>query len=162
MLVLTPLLLAVVCLAVYRCHTVPLSQCSEVYRRYHDLPGIQASFIKDKQINDTLRVDMTLFEAEDSTSFASLLRAMGESDEFINDMAMLRRQYITREDANGIRFSGSCLRGHPEEKAYSDRAKSEVISIFPVRLCIVVFHTQSEPELETVLHKSYFDEIHID
>ena len=59
---------------VYWRHTVPLSQCSEVYRRYRDLPGVQASFIHDKQINDTLSLDMTLFVAYDSLAFVNLLK----------------------------------------------------------------------------------------
>ena len=44
--------LAVLAAVAWRCwpRTVPLSQCSEVYQRYHDIPGIQASFIKNKQI----------------------------------------------------------------------------------------------------------------
>ena len=142
-------------------HTVPLSQCSEVYRQYRDMPGIQASFVKDKQINDTLFLDMTLFEAEDSAAFANLLRTIGKSDEFIYDMTVLREQYITRKNANEIRFSGSCLRGHPEQQADSDLSKNEILSIFPVRRCIVVFNTQSELDLQTVMDKSYFDEINI-
>lgn len=158
---LAPLLMVVVALAVYSCRTVPLGQCSEVYRQYRDIPGIQASFIKDKQINDTLFLDMTLLEAEDSAAFATLLRAMGESDEFINDMAVLREQYVTRKNANEIRFSGSCLRGHPEQPADSDYAKNEVLSIFPVWRCIAVFHTRSKQELKTVLDKSFFGEINI-
>ena len=160
-LLLTPLLLAAVALVVYRCHTVPLSQCSEVYRRYCDVPGIQASFVKDKQINDTLRLDMTLLEAQDSASFANLLQAMGKSDELINDLAVLRELYIARKDAKEIRFSGSFLRGHPEQRADLDPDKNELLSIFPVRMCIVVFHTHSEQELKTVMDKSFYDEIHI-
>ena len=158
-LLLTPLLLAVVALAVYRCHTVPLSQCSEVYRRYHDTPGIRASFIKDKQINDTLRLDMTLFEADDSASFAALLRVMGNREEFIRDMATLRDMFKDKEDANRASFTGDCLRGQPGVQGTDDPTENEVVSYFPVMMWVAVFHTHTEEEFMAVLRKGYFGRI---
>lgn len=71
--VLTGLAAALVTLVVIRApHTVPLSQCSDLYRRYHDVPGIQASFIKKKQVNDTLFLDMTVLKACDSAGWEHL------------------------------------------------------------------------------------------
>ncbi|MBR1834557.1 MAG: hypothetical protein IJ785_03525 [Bacteroidales bacterium] len=43
--------------------TVDDSRCGTFYRRYHSLPGIQATFIQGKSLNDTLRVDLTLLQA---------------------------------------------------------------------------------------------------
>lgn len=48
-------------------------QPSELYLQYKDLPGIQASFIKDKQINDSVRVDVTLLQATDSAGWSQLM-----------------------------------------------------------------------------------------
>lgn len=53
--------------------TAPLSECSEVYRKYAGRNDIDASFIKDFRINDTLSVDVTLLKAKDSNSWVSLL-----------------------------------------------------------------------------------------
>ena len=160
-LLLTPLLLAVVALAVYRCHTVPLGQCSEVYRRYCDTPGIQASFIKDKQINDTLHLDMTLFKADDSAAFAALLRAMGNREEFIRDMATLREMFKDVEDVNKTGFIGDCLRGHPGVQGTDDPTENEVVSYYPVMMWVAVFHTHTEEEFMAVLRKGYFGKIDI-
>lgn len=42
---------------------VPFDQCSEVYKRYADMDGVDATFIKDYKVNDTVFVDVTLLEA---------------------------------------------------------------------------------------------------
>ena len=53
--------------------TVPYSQCSEVYQRYASVDGIDATFIRDYQVNDTLAIDATLLHATDSASWERLL-----------------------------------------------------------------------------------------
>lgn len=139
---------------VYWRHTVPLSQCSEVYRRFRDLPGVQASFIHDKQINDTLFLDMTLFVADDSLAFVNMLRAMGKGEEYIKDLMSLKVSTNTS-------FSQDCLRGAPEKPRDENPANNEVISYFPTGLAVAVFHTHTEEEVEVTVHKCYFAEIDI-
>ena len=56
--------------------TVPLAQCSEVYRLYVNNPSIRASFIKDFRINDSVSVDVTLLEAVDSNGWNTLVTDM--------------------------------------------------------------------------------------
>lgn len=53
--------------------TVPFSQCSEVYQKYAGNPGIDASFVKNFRINDTLNVDVTVLKATDSVGWATML-----------------------------------------------------------------------------------------
>ena len=48
--------------------TVPFDQCSDVYKRYAKMDGVDATFIKDYKVNDTVFVDVTLLEAK--TDFA--------------------------------------------------------------------------------------------
>ena len=57
---------------VYRSHTLPLSQCSELYRSYLGNPHIRAAFIKNFPINDTLSVDALLLQATDSVGWETL------------------------------------------------------------------------------------------
>ena len=149
--------LAVLAAVAWRCwpRTVPLSQCSEVYQRYHDTPGIQASFIKNKQINDTLRLDMTILEAEDSLAFANLLKSMGKSDEYITDILSL--------GGNTDKcYSGTFRRGELGSLGDSDDANNEVRSVFPVRMTVAIFHTRTAEELKAVLRKSYYSKIKIE
>ena len=134
--------------------TVPLAETSEVYRQYRHLPGVRAAFIRQMPINDTLRLDMTLFEAEDSAVFADLLIKMGKSEEFVTDIM----EGVT--DPN-VRYTGDCLRGEPGCPGDDDDSKNEVISFFPVRKAVAIFHTQTVDELHAVLDKSYFNSLQI-
>ena len=85
------LLFALLCLVavaasvaiVYWQHTVPLSECSEVYRQYYKTPGIRAAYIQDMTVDDTIHFDMTLLEARDSATYVWLLRDMGRDEEQI-------------------------------------------------------------------------------
>ena len=142
--------------------TVPLAECSEVYRQYRHQPGVRAAFIRQMPINDTLRLDMTLLEAEDSAAFADLLRAMGKSEEKIDEMMLMRRIYGKRENSHEIRFTGDCVRGAPGVPGGPDPNNNEIVSYFPVRMCVAVIHTHTEQEIELVFHKSLFNEINID
>jgi len=45
---------------------VPFSQCSDLYKQYVAVEGINATYIKDYKVNDTVFVDVTLLEATDS------------------------------------------------------------------------------------------------
>lgn len=45
---------------------VPFDQCSDLYKQYVAVKGINATFIKDYKVNDTVFVDVTLLEATDS------------------------------------------------------------------------------------------------
>ena len=150
-------------LAVIRApRTVPLAECSEVYRQYRHQPGVRAAFIRQMPINDTLRLDMTLLEAEDSAAFADLLRAMGKSEEYIRDMATLRTMYEKMDNGYNVRHSRRCLRGHPADPPDSDPKNNEVVSFFSVRMCVAVFHTHTQQEIQTVLYKSFHNDIDID
>lgn len=48
-------------------------QCSPLYQRYYNVPGIEASYVKGFRINDTLAIDATLLHATDSASWERLL-----------------------------------------------------------------------------------------
>ena len=56
---------------------VPFDQCSDVYKRYADMDGVDATFIKDYKINDTVFLDITLLETSDSVSWENLCKDFG-------------------------------------------------------------------------------------
>ncbi len=149
-------LLGVGGVAVYKNWNVlfPSGETSEVYRQYRHQPGVRAAFIRQMPINDTLRLDMTLLEAEDSAAFADLLRKMGKREEFVKELMFY-------EDDESACFSNACLRGNPGTVGDTDMTKNEVISFFPGRKAVAVFHTLSEKDGNIVLHKSYFKEINV-
>ncbi len=150
------LVVAASALLTYWRHTVPLSQTSEVYRRYRDLPGIRAAYIRQMPINDTLRLDMTLFEAEDSLSFANFLRTIGKREEFIRDI-------MSAKFPKDLAASGLCRRGIPGSRRPDvDDNNNEVDLIFPGRFAFAIIHTRTAQELRIVEYKCNGNEIDID
>jgi len=137
----------------WRCcpRTVPLSQCSVVYQRYHDVPGIQAAFIKNKRINDTIEVDMTLFSAADSASFANMLSFFGKSEEFIRDISKIHNPKA--------RFVGTFPKMANSSSGNIDWKDNDVMAIFPSRRCIAFFHIETLTEFELVLDGNLFKKI---
>ncbi len=61
-----------------RCpRTVPLEECSELYRHYAGTEGIAASFIQRYRLNDSVRIDVTLLQADDSAGWSLLAADFG-------------------------------------------------------------------------------------
>ena len=144
------LVVALVTLVVIKApRTVPLEQCSEVYQRYHDTPGIQASFIKNKRINDTLCLDMTIFKAEDSSSFVNLLSSWDQSDEMISGFMKM----LTEENDRYVKV---VRRGHPELGADTlNDENNDFIVVFPVKRSVAVLHTKNTQQIDVLLLQNW-------
>jgi hypothetical protein len=52
--------------------TVPIDQCSDVYRQYQGREGLEVSFVKQYRVNDTTAVDVTLIHATTDSAWVSL------------------------------------------------------------------------------------------
>ena len=57
--------------------TVPYEQCSEVYKKYAEVEGVRASFVKDFWLNDSVAVDVVLLEATDSAGWVRMQKGLG-------------------------------------------------------------------------------------
>lgn len=57
--------------------TVPVEECSPVYKEYAGKPGIEVSFVKDYRINDTTFVDVTIIHATTDSAWNDLSRKFG-------------------------------------------------------------------------------------
>ena len=57
---------------VWRCYLYPEREVSDLYLRYAEDPGVEASYVKGFRINDTLAIDATLLHATDSASWERL------------------------------------------------------------------------------------------
>jgi hypothetical protein len=68
---------------------LPPEECSELYRAYMDTPGVDATFIRGFQVNDTVTVDVTLLQATDSAGWERL----------ITDFKIVR-EFLTGNDNN--------------------------------------------------------------
>lgn len=60
---------------IYRWHRIfPTHEVSEIYSRYAKEEGIDAAFVKDYRVNDSVTVDVTVLEATTDSAWAVLKR----------------------------------------------------------------------------------------
>ena len=65
-------------MVVQRWHRLfPSNEVSEVYKRYAEVEGVRASFVKDFWLNDSVAVDVVLLEATDSAGWVRMQKGLG-------------------------------------------------------------------------------------
>lgn len=146
-----PVAVLVAMLLTYRHHTVPLEQCSELYRRYQTVEGVKASYIKDFPVNDTLRVDVVLLEATTDAGWDTLhahFSLVEESPEF--------RQLL--EEGRFQTLSRLVLRENPSLPMDETNPDNNIVrSIDYVNHTIALFYTKNNQGNLDVLHYNYFN-----
>lgn len=91
--------LVAVCLVLvvkYHPRTLPIEECSQVYKDYADDPHVAVAFIKDFPVNDTIRVDVTTLRALDSTGWHSLMLYFGYTEEMMENYYEFVKQMMNR------------------------------------------------------------------
>lgn len=127
--------------------TVPFDQCSDLYKQYANVEGIDATFIKDYKANDTVFVDVTLLEATDSVSWTTL-----KKDFEVPDPSPDLQQFIdSGEDLIYVKLipkttaSDTILNPYP----------NDVLAISPLNRTLTIFHIANAEEKHAVLHHNY-------
>ena len=143
------LLFAGVAVAVIRCpRTVPERECSEVYKRYHKVEGVRATYVKNYPVNDTLTIGVTLLEATDSAGWEYLLHAFNIPQEMIEDA-----------DSGLDICTWQAIKDCPETRYDSwlsddsDEVVVEIVSMSIKNQEICIFHTQDKEEQNAVFDK---------
>ena len=127
---------------------VPYWQCSEVYKRYHKVEGVQTTYIKNYPVNDTLTVGVTLLEATDSAGWEYLLQAFNIPQEMIEDA-----------DSGLDICTWQAIKDCPETRYDSwlsddsDEVVVEIVSMSIKNQEICIFHTQDKEEQNAVFDK---------
>lgn len=129
-------------------HTLSYDECSDVYRHFADmrLPGVRVTYIQDKIINDTLRLPVTLLQAETDEGWAAIDILFGltaDRNKLINDTTIpdeVKQTFLR----NSPRFTYQ--RSHretPEQKiAPMDLCPDDVtVYIFPDLRCVTIYET---------------------
>jgi len=125
-------------------------ECSPVYRHFADmeLEGVRVTYIKDKIINDTLRLPATLLEAESDRGWELLDSLFGYTETqmiFLNNPDIpdvVKKSFL--EDRPDFQI----YRAHPEtperkiEKG-STRSDDVVIYIFPFQQRVCIFEVRN-------------------
>ena len=122
--------------------TVPLSQCSELYRHYADNHDIHASFIKDFRINDTLALDVTVLKATtDSAWFLlrddfNLLPPSGNNSDTSAKSRTLQIQLVSKTDT---------------KTKDPDPEKNDILVASAQEQTLLVFNTRNQSEREAII-----------
>lgn len=129
-------------------HTLSHDECSDVYRHFADmrLPGVRVTYVQDKIINDTLRIPVTLLQAETDEGWAAIDSLFGlttDRDKLLNDTTLsdeLKKQLLD----NVPSFTTQCShRETPEQKiAGGDLRPDDVtVYIFHDLRCVTIYET---------------------
>ncbi len=148
-------LLLVGCAAAWKFlpHTLSYDECSDVYRHFADmrLPGVRVTYIQDKIINDTLRLPVTLLQAETDEGWAALVSLFGltaNRNILINDTTIpdeVKQTFLRNSPSFTYQRSH---RETPEQKiAPMDLCPEDVsVYIFPDLRCVTIYETGIEKE----------------
>jgi hypothetical protein len=129
-------------------HTLSYDECSDVYRHFADmrLEGVRVTYVQDKVINDTLRLPVTLLQAETDEGWAaidSLFGLTADRNKLMNDPAIpddVKEKFI--KDTPRFTYQRS-HRETPEQKiAPMDLCPEDVsVYIFPDLRCVTIYET---------------------
>lgn len=117
---------------------VPFSQCSDVYKRYAKMDGVDATFIKDYKVNDTVFVDVTLLEAIDSTGWDIL-----KKDFEVPNLPLELQQLV--DSGKDLVFT----------KMISEPAASHLLAISYLTKTLTVFHIENDVEKHAVKYHNF-------
>lgn len=120
---------------------VPFSKTSDIYKQYASTDNIQATFIKDMTINDSVAVDVTLLEAKDSAGWERLKEEFGVAEFFEG----------TPEDQYARRvIAWRAPNGKPTERIEEKHDDDWSVSVAPAQRSVCVFHTKTDEESKAV------------
>ncbi len=124
---------------IYRWHRIfPTHEVSEIYSRYAKEEGIDAAFVKDYRVNDTITVDVTLLEATDSAGWTMLKEDFGIVE--LEDLPPEERELVRELFSNYITEQSAS-----PDKNYkmpdTNICKNDVITCERSVKRIAVFHT---------------------
>lgn len=121
--------------------TVPFDQCSVAYQTYASQPGIRAAFIKDYRINDTVRVDVTLLEAQTDSAWTQL------TDDFNAQLP----PDMPSPPPNTVDFwyAPHDNYSHPMDTILTN---NDIIAVSHDIRTIAIFHIESEKQIDAILY----------
>ena len=114
---------------------LPPEECSELYRAYMDTPGVDATFIRGFQVNDTVSVDVTLLQTTDSAGWATLLGNVRLPEETQEDIELLKQK------------KSVCIRRFPKGRldlpSDSDFKNNDLLAIDWAKQTLAIFHIKN-------------------
>ena len=134
----------------YMQRTVPYWQCSEVYKRYKDVEGVRATYVKDYRVNDTLTVGVTLLEATTDSGWAKLVSKFNVPMEMVE---------LAKSNPDIDIWVGQALKDRPEvlcdvsELNEEEAQELEIMTISMQMHTICIFHTCNKQEMDAIFYE---------
>ena len=127
---------------------VPFDQCSDVYKRYADMDGIDATFIKDYKVNDSIRVNVTLLQATDSVSWNIIAKDLNvpPPPEIPDEYKGLFLQSNS--------FGYLIIKNKPNEDKQIHDKRKDICTFSREKVTICIFHTCDETQIDAILDNS--------
>lgn len=130
--------------------TVPLEDCSPVYRHYAEQEGVDASYVCQYQVDDTTFVDVTLLHATTDSAWVSLCL------EFISP------EYPDAFKEGVIHGNSVTHWGVSDDDPHILVTPSVVVDcdllvISPPMMTICIFHTENETQRNAIVAKTIND-----
>lgn len=125
--------------------TLSPDQCGTVYRHYAAVEGVEATYIKDKHIGGNEQVDVTLLQATDSTSWATLLRDLDMPDFDVEADDDFFVHYLATKE-------------HPDQRVPFAPGLCDLVVLWPAESTVCIFHIATEAQYDRLL-KNQFDNL---
>lgn len=131
---------------------------SETYLKYADRQDIEATYIKDFAVTDSMNVDVTLLRALDTASWIGLYGDYNMNLKNLQDIPEQYRHHYLYESLT-IHFFPA---GHPELIADVGSDNVEVAVIYKNDRTVMVCHTKTIEEVRAILRyqmKEYIENV---
>ena len=126
------LLSSAITLAVkYWPHTLRDEECSLIYQRYADDPGVEASFVKGLQVSDSLVIDATLLRARDSAAWERL------REDFEVSPRDKKTPFSSKRNSITVRLA---KKGETKQVTDTNLLNNDYIAFSGSEKCIAIYH----------------------
>ena len=130
----------------YWLRTVPLDECSPLYRQYAGHEGIEASYVRDYPIDDTTLVDVTLLHATTDSAWESLCHdfILPEFPDMVIEK-IIHGHSVTQWTAS---------KDNPQIVATpTSTIDYDLVAIAPQVEIIYIFHPENESQTDAIITK---------
>lgn len=123
----------------------PSHEVSELYTKYAGIEGIQASFVKDYRINDTVFVDVTCLMATTDSTWSVL-----QKDFAIPEVDSVLQQLIDKGYVKSM--IGQVDKNDYSQIVLGDTCDAVLRAVSHQKKYIIIFHVKNVDEKNIVLH----------
>lgn len=128
--------------------TVLFDQCSDLYKHYSNVEGIDATFIKDFKVNDSVFVDVTLLETKDSAQWDILCKDFGIPPFFMYPKEY--REIMMAEHSFGQQLIRDTVSTEP-----NCVIKKDLVVFSRINMSMYIFHNINDTQYDAIINKEY-------